>query len=246
MNFLDVGKLQAIDAGDYRRQRPFPWINPAGLLRDEAHATLIANLPDVSGFKKAFGHQRNYGQASHDRYSLKYRPGLDIPAPWQAFIDELQGTEYRAFLSRMLGQRFLEMDFLWFYTPSGCSISPHCDHKNKLGAHIFYLNTQEDWKAEWGGETLILDCAGRIPRRSAPAFEDFERIIPSDGMNNRSLLFSRSSKSWHGVRTIDCPDGYLRKIFLVAIKRVGTREKLSRYLNSLRPARADTAERTAA
>ena len=128
MEFLDSDKLAGIHAAAYRSRRPFPWINPAGLIRDDAFATLIASLPDIALFKKFFGHERAHGQESHDRYSLKYRRGLDIPAPWQAFVDELRGPEYRAFLQRMLGQRFLEMDFLWFHTPVGCSVSPHCDH----------------------------------------------------------------------------------------------------------------------
>ena len=245
MEFLDSDKLAGIDAAAYRSRRPFPWINPAGLIRDDAFATLIANLPDISQFKKAFGNARAHGQKSHDRYSLKYRDGLDLPAPWQAFIDELRGPEYRTFLQRTLGQRFLETDFLWFYTPAGCSVSPHCDHKDKLGAHIFYLNTDADWSANWGGETLILDSGGRISRRSAPEFEDFDDVIATVGMNNHSLLFSRSDKSWHGVRAIDCPDGNLRRVFLVAIKRVGAREKLSRYLKEWIPDRAPLPDRAA-
>ena len=64
-------------------------------------------------------------------------------------------------------------------------------------------------------------------------------------MNNHSLLFSRSEKSWHGVREIDCPDGKLRRMFLDAIKRVGAREKLSRYLNEWIPDRSPLREKAA-
>ncbi|NNF78082.1 MAG: hypothetical protein HKN05_08645, partial [Rhizobiales bacterium] len=46
------------------------------------------NLPDLSLFKKSFDKPRKHGQKSHDRYSLKYHDGLQIPRPWQAFIDE--------------------------------------------------------------------------------------------------------------------------------------------------------------
>lgn len=246
MKFLDSSTLQAIDAAAYRHQRPFPWIDPAGLLRDEAFAALVADLPDISQFKKAFGHQRRFGQTSHDCYSLKYRPGLEIPEPWQAFIDEWHGPEYRAFLSRMLGHRAMRLDFLWFYTPSGCSVSPHCDQKDRLGAQIFYLNTDRDWKRDRGGETLILGASRRIPYRSAPGFEDFEMVVASDGMNNRSLLFSRSNRSWRGVRMIDCPDGHQRRIFLVTVKRVSAAERLARHVGGLFPERSSLAESTPA
>lgn len=245
MDFFDIDRLSAIDAAAYRRERPFPWINPAGLLRDEAFAELTSHLPDVSTFNKAFGHQRRHGQTSHDRFSLKYRPGIEVPAPWRDFIAELEGPDYRAFVARMVGHRHIKMDFLWFYTPTGCSVSPHCDQKDKLAAHIFYLNT-DDWRPEWGGETLILDSGRRFSCRSAPDFDDFDRVIASNGVGNRSLLFSRTNHSWHGVRPITCPEGALRKIFLVAIKRLGARELMSRYIGGLLAGGNDNAARRAA
>jgi hypothetical protein len=53
-------------------------------------------------------------------------------------------------------------------------VSPHCDSPKKLGSHIFYLNTKEDWDPSWGGETLILDDGGRLPTLRA-GFDRFRR-----------------------------------------------------------------------
>ena len=89
--------------------------------------------------------------------------------------------------------------------------------KRKLGSHIFYFNTAEDWDPAWGGETLILDDGGRFNQKSAPDFEEFERIIASENLGNHSLLFHRQGNSWHGVREIRCPEGRYRKIFIVVI-----------------------------
>ena len=107
-------------------------------------------------------------------------------------------------------------------------MSPHCDNISKLGSHIFYFNTVEDWDPDWGGETLILDDGGRFDHKAAPRFEDFERIIASKALGNYSLLFCRKGNSWHGVRELGCPEGALRKVFIVAIHRLHQPVELSK------------------
>ncbi len=168
-------------------------------------------------FESQFGLQRSHGQAPHDRYSLFYRESLKVSEAWHEFVAELQADDYRRFLSRMIGRRPKRLSFYWQYAPAGAGVSPHCDAKRKLGSHIFYLNTESDWDASWGGETLILDDGGAFPRESAPTFEQFPRAFPTQSLGNRSLLFARRESSWHGVRPLRCPLGYLRKIFLVVI-----------------------------
>jgi len=228
MTYLNLEVLESIDADAYRQQMPYPWVNPYGLLHEEAYQSLIHALPDLSLFTTTFGRARKYGQKSHDRYTLKYHQGLSLNAPWAEFIGELQGKTYEAFLKSLLNCRSFELDFFWFYTPNGCSISPHCDHKNKVGAHLFYFSTPTDWNSEWGGETLILDDGGTLARKSAPDFEEFHNNIPSRAMGNYSLLFSRTPNSWHGMKEIHCPEGRMRKVFMVAIKRLTSIDRLSR------------------
>lgn len=225
--FLDPEKLQSLDPVDFSAQHPFPNINPAGLITDQGFSELVRTLPDLSIFKPTFGRPRKYGQAPHDRYTLKYQKGLPLPDTWNAFLTELQGKEYQTFLSRMFQKTFFTLDFFWFFTPSGCSVSPHCDHKDKVGAHLFYMNTPDDWDSAWGGETLLLDDGGTLARASAPDFSDFQRTISSKSVGNYSLLFARTPNSWHGVKEISCPDGYYRKLFMVAIKRFSPIEHLT-------------------
>ena len=100
----------------------------------------------------------------------------------------------------------------------GGEVSPHCDSKGKIGSQIFYLNTGDDWQRDWGGETVVLDDGGRIGPDNAPAFEDFDAEYPAETADNRSLLFGRRGNSWHGVRRIDCPEGYYRKVFIVVFE----------------------------
>ena len=228
MSYLDFDRLDALDPHAFQAQRPYPWVNPHGLLTPTGYQRLVESLPAVSQFTRLFGVKRAHGQHSHDRYGLEYRPGLQLAPAWQDFIDELAGSTYRRFICRMFGVRAVELRFHWHYTPRGCSVSPHCDAKHKLGSHIFYCNPE--WNPAWGGETLILDDGGRFARSSAPRFEDFDQRIVSQTLGNRSLLFQRRNNSWHGVRTLECPEGQLRKVFIVVINRYSAVDRIRRLL----------------
>jgi len=218
MRYLNYELLDSLDAEAFRGNAPFPFVNPHGALTEEAFAALMAHLPDESLFGREFGVARSHGQAPHDRLALEYRGDLPVHPCWHEFVAELCGSRYRRFLQRMLGRRGLALTFHWHYTPAGCSVSPHCDAKRKLGSHLFYLNTSADWDESWGGQTLALDDGGRFPYKSAPRFEDFDRIITSQTLDNRSFLFARSESSWHGVREIHCPAGAYRRVFIVVIE----------------------------
>lgn len=217
MEYLDVERLNAIDPVAFRAEKPYAWVNPAGVLTESGYERLCSTLPDPSLFERHFGIPRSHGQHPHDRLTLEVHRRLELSGPWTAFLEELNGPVYRRFLCRLYGRRRLWLNYHWHYTPNGCSVSPHCDAKRKLGSHLFYFNTEQDWDPSWGGETLILDDLGRFERKSAPDFEDFDRITTAETMGNRSLLFARGEKSWHGVREIRCPDGAYRKAFIVVV-----------------------------
>ncbi len=227
MEYIDYERLSSVDPEVFRNQKPYPWANPEGILTEEGFEILRSHLPDVSGFTSSFGVARRSGQKPHDRYTLEYKDTTPIEGPWKEFIQELTGERYRGALCHLLGVRELDFNFHWHYTPKGCSVSPHCDAKLKLGSHIFYFNTEEDWKPEWGGETVVLDDGGRFSNKSAPDFEDFDRALPSETLGNRSFIFSRRGNSWHGVREVNCPDGHLRKVFIVVLNRAGLTGRLA-------------------
>lgn len=232
MTYLNLERIHAIDPIAFQSQEPYPWINPEGLLTEEGYRRLLDTLPDLSFFERRFGEGRKYGQQSHDRFALEYRDDLDVAQPWKEFVTELQGRDYRAFLRGLLVVRSFELSFHWHYTPNSCSVSPHCDAKWKLGSHIFYFNTAQNWDLAWGGETLILDDGGRFKRESAPHFDDFARAIPSQALGNRSLLFARKEHSWHGVREIRCPQDRMRQVFIVVINRFTPADRLRRFFGS--------------
>lgn len=217
MQFLDIERLNDLDARSFRAARPYPWVNPRGLLTEAGYRRLCDTLPDLSLFEERFGEARKFGQQSHDRYNLEFCETCGVSDDWRAFIRELEGPVYGRFLRRMFKRRLLSLRFHWHFTPSGCSVSPHCDSKSKLGSHLFYFNTADDWDPSWGGQTLILDDGGRFDRKSAAAFEDFDRVIEGESLGNASLLFMSKGASWHGVKEITCPPDRLRKVFIVVI-----------------------------
>ena len=228
MSYLDFDRLDRLDAAEFQGQHPYPWINPQGLLSGEGERRLSENMPDIAQFEKVFGKARAHGQTSHDRYTLEYRSGLDLPACWRDFIAELESPEYRRFIARMFGRGMFRLRHHWHYTPRGCSVSPHCDARDKLGSHIFYFNDHADWDPAWGGETVVLDDGGRFKRGSAPGFEDFDQVTSAETMGNHSFLFSRKGNSWHGVRELNCPEGQLRRVFIIVVedRLLGLRRRL--------------------
>ncbi len=228
MSFLDFSRLSAIAPNQFQQAHPYPWINPEGLLTEEGHQELLATLPDVSLFQRRFGVTRAHGQQSHDRYTLEYEEDLPLAPAWEAFIAELYDKQYQTWLKHLFNVHSLELTFHWHYTPHGCSVSPHCDAKHKLGSHIFYLNTEQDWEESWGGETVILDDAGKYDRKSAPKFEDFKKATVSRAIGNYSLLFARRGNSWHGVREIHCPPDKMRKVFIVVVNRFTLLDRVQR------------------
>ena len=220
MQYLDLEKMDAMDSAAFLKTKPYPFVNTAGLLTEEGYMRLLENELDASVMTPSFGKARSHGQQSHDRYVLEYQPDLNVvPVAWKEFIAELHGADYTRFIKRLFALKSFTLNMHWHYTPKGCVVSPHCDALHKVGSQIFYLNTAEDWDTEWGGATLMLDDNGRFDVNSAPAFEDFDRIVAGDCMGNYSTLFARRHRSWHGVRELNCPEDKLRKVFIVVINQ---------------------------
>lgn len=213
--FLNSEVLNNLDAAIFQSATPFPWANPQNFVRSEKFTELVEALPSRSDFRPFFGKKRKHGQVSHDRYVLDYDSDIKLSPVWETFIGELRSSEYRAFIARLLNVRDVSFRFHWHYTPAGAQVSPHCDSRGKLGSHIFYFNTADDWRQEWGGETVLLDDENRFTPDSSPAFDDFSAVYPAKTLNNHSLIFGRRGNSWHGVRRLDCPEDYYRKVFIV-------------------------------
>ncbi len=233
MKYLNTERLESLDATDFQSRKPFPWLNPEGVLTDTGHRQLMETLPDVSMFRKSFGEQRLYGQRSHDRYALEYTEGLSVADTWKEFIEELRGPEYHRFISRMLGVRRFDLNCHWHYATRGCSVSPHLDSARKYGSQVFYFNSASAWDPDWGGQTIVLDDRNQSDLPPNPEFEDLETVATSCAVGNYSLLFARGPHSWHGVRPLTCPENEMRRVFIVVVNRLTPLLKLRRVIGNL-------------
>lgn len=218
--YLNQDALDRLSAETFQRQRPYPWAEVRDILADPGFQRLRESLPDVSRFETIVFPKTPYGGVGHDRYSFHYQRGMRLAQPWEEFLAELQAPSYLAFLRRVFGipcnQRLI-LTFEWYYAWHGCGVAPHCDARRKLGTHVFYFNTQEDWDPGWGGSILILDDDERFHRRSNPRLADLKTTVSLPAMGNASLLFQRTAHSWHGVHPLQSPPDHLRKIFLCTI-----------------------------
>lgn len=234
MKYLNTNVLEGVSGDVFLNTTPYPWLNLHEFITTEGFNELIKTLPDVSIFEKSFNLERSYGQKPHDRYELRYSDSLALSPAWKVFIEELSGPFYRKEIERLFGVKTFNLRFQWQYSFTGCSVSPHCDSRSKIGSHIFYFNTPDNWKEEWGGQTLVLDDGGKLSCDSAPDLSMFVNKRAVKSIGNYSLLFARTDHSWHSVDVLKSPEGALRKIFTVIIEKKPTfREKIALKLKTM-------------
>lgn len=216
---IDYAVLKKFDIDLFIRKNPFPYGEINGLLLKDKFEKLREELPHKKLFSEQKGNHRRYGQKSHDRLSLDFNSATPVSKTWKNLVDEIETGKYREFINRVLGTDKFHFKYHWHYTESAASVSPHCDAEWKLGSHIFYFNSHQNWDPIWGGQTVILDDNGEKNFRSAPDFNDFKRQIEIPCIGNHSLLFKRTNHSWHGVRRINCPENKLRRVFIIEFRQ---------------------------
>ena len=229
ISILNYSVLKDFDINQFQNKKPFPYTQFSDLLIREKYERLRNELPRTQLFKEQKGNYRRYGQASHDRLSLDFGLNLEISNIWKILIKELETGQYRKFIRDLLGTNRFHFKYHWHYTPSAASVSPHCDAEWKLGSHIFYFNSEDDWDQNWGGQTVILDDEGKKSFKTAPNFNEFKQQIEIPCVGSKSLLFKRTNHSWHGVREIQCPPNKLRKVFIIEFRQ----NKISNIIRSL-------------
>lgn len=205
------------------------WYNPSQVISPDFFAQLCKDFPSLDHFEWHDGYQRKHGQRPHNRFYLAYEESLhhlepysgkglikhhSLPESWQLFMHELEtNKEYRDFMRDFLKVKDFITRYEWHVGGTGCEVSPHLDADAKIGKHIFYFNTAEDWDENWGGQTVLLE--GKRVDNMRPDFEDFENAIETKILNNHSFLLRNGPTSWHGVKPLTCPNNKYRKILNV-------------------------------
>ncbi len=229
--FINAGLLDSFSSRDFKACKPYPWHNFHQFLTPSAFARLYRDFPSLDCFEQHNGIVRAYGQRPHNRYYLAYENSIyqtstretgiirhqDLPPTWQAFIEELeQSPVYRRFLKTALSVSDYKIRYAWHLGFTGSEVSPHVDSPDKIGTHILYFNTQEDWQPEWGGNILVL--SGKQTAELNPDFADFAQTTPVQISGNQSFFFKNSQDGWHGVKPLTCPANSYRRLFNIIIE----------------------------
>ncbi len=227
-HFLNYPLMKSFDFHSFQTKSPFPWSNIHGVLTGEGFHSLWESFPSLELFEHHLNIKRLHGQRPHNRYYLAYESSIyhkensqkgtiqlnELPLPWQSFLHELESnSDFRRFIKKALNVSEYTVRYAWHVGFENCEVSPHVDATEKIGTHIFYFNTENDWDVDWGGSTLVLD--EMKVNRLNPDFEDFSIAIPTKILDNHSFLFKNTPTAWHGVRPLDCPPEKYRRLFNV-------------------------------
>jgi 2OG-Fe(II) oxygenase superfamily len=233
MDYFDNQIIETISADNTSDNKTFPWFSIKGVLTQEGFNALHRDFPPVELFHyhenivrkttEQRPHNRFYaafGSSEYSRFVDETGKGLiqypDLEKSWQEFIIELRDNRaYHKMVYRLLGTQNFGFHLVWHISIQGNEVSPHVDTKRKLGTHLLYFNTSEDWNPDWGGEFLVLDDLQKLVEN--PEFEDFKTVTTIPIVNNRSLIFKNTWNAWHGVRPLKCPEGKCRRLANIVI-----------------------------
>ena len=240
-SFIDYKYLQSFNQKEFVENQPFSWYNFGNFLIPEAFQQLLQNFPTLELFERHEGLERVYGQRPHDRYYLAYETSIyhqlehknkgiisykNLPLSWQMFVKELETSKiYHNFIKSLFEVSDFKIRYAWHMGVTNSEVSPHKDAEQKIGTHIFYFNTSDDWETAWGGSTLVL--GNKLKNVMNPDFKDFTRAIPTQFTNNHSFLFKNAPNAWHGVKPLTCPEGKYRRLFNVIFEFPQTNSPLS-------------------
>ncbi len=227
--FINYDLIQSFDFSAFDSKAPYPWHDFNHFLTPEAFEELHATFPDISIFEKQVGYYRGK-QKPHDRYLLSYEDSVyhqagyqgrgvvhhqQLPKPWRQFIRELESRKYKNFIASVLKTSKFKFRYEWHLGFKGSQISPHVDVHWRIGNHMFYFNTREDWNPKWGGSTLVLGGNRKYSKEKSYDFSDFKSVILVKNEAHHSLLIKNTNRAWHGVKSLRCPDGKYRRMFMI-------------------------------
>jgi len=191
-------------AARYRSAKPFPHIHLESFLDPELARELAQEFPRTG--TAAWTQYKHYNE---NKQGLTKRE--QVPNGLGRLIDELNGPEFTASLSRLTGipnliaDPSLEGGGLHQSGPTGFlnihadfTVHHHHPHWRRRVNLILYLN--EGWQENWGGAIELWDrgmthCVVKI----APLL-------------NHAVIFSTDEDSYHGFPDgLTCPEGVTRK-----------------------------------
>jgi len=189
----------------YKSAEPFPHIIIDNFFEPDVAEYLYENFPKMEQMPNIFKEPMSYkGQLS------------DINGKWPKFkhvFDVLQSDSFRGTVSEISNIPNLISDPILaggglHQSPKSGFLDLHVDanyHPLNKGMHrrvniIIYLN--KSWERTWGGNLELWDDIGEKPGKIVASVEP---------KFNRAAIFSTTRTSWHGVSSVNCPEGESRK-----------------------------------
>ncbi len=246
--FINYELLKKFDKQLFLENEPCCWYNFHQFLTPEGFQQLYQDYPALDLFEKHEGIKRRDGQKPHDRYYLAYnispyegtRRGKageaavqhqDLPKSWQLFVKELTTSrKYHNFIRSLFEVSDFTIRFDWHVATANCDVSPHLDSYRKIGSHLFYFNTNQDWNSDWGGATLLL--SGKPEEVKNPDFSDFTSETQTQIIDNRSFMFRNTPTAWHGVKPLTCPEDKYRRLFNIIFEFPHLKSQSSQFYSN--------------
>lgn len=232
MRYLNKDVMDALSPETFSKQYPYPWAGIKDIILPDQFIRLHESFPPLHKFAYQEHIKRQFGQRPHNRFyaifegfsfvrshqdSAILKPE-DLSDSWREFIEEiLTDATYRRWVNSLVGTEKWKISLSWHVGIRGSEVSPHVDDMAKIGTHIFYFNTSEDWDEGWGGQFLVL--GEKAISEKNPDVEDFIAVIPSMITDNRSVIFKNKENAWHGVKSLVCPEGKYRRLFNVIFEK---------------------------
>jgi hypothetical protein len=244
--FINYDLLKSFPIETFRCRAPFPWFELQQFLTPQGFHSLYQSFPSLELFERHHGFERPYGQRPHNRFYLAYQKSLyhqaemsakgpakgivkheELSPAWQSLLGELMTSEaYRKLVESLFEVTQFDVRFAWHIGFTNCEVSPHVDAAEKIGTHMIYFNTADDWQSVWGGSTLVL--GEKSTDAMNPEFTDFAQAVAIGPAGNNSLIFKNTPNAWHGMRPLTCPEGKYRRLFNVIFDLPGVHRRQRR------------------
>jgi hypothetical protein len=105
----------------------------------------------------------------------------------------------------------------------GGNVIPHTDSPMQYVTYVISMVDRDEWNPEWGGGTDILKtkdpARGYNLMNKAMPYDETITLDTVPYRNNQGMLFVKTYDSLHGVKTMEGPEGVLRKTVTVIIER---------------------------
>lgn len=183
--------LDAIASGELK-EAPFKWAFFDRSFESIETASALSESFPATGYIDYDRHSTAKKYRTRGRFLIKmgyrevFRPE-ELSQEWIQFANEILSDEYLDAVSALLSERVHDtnIEVVFWRLPEGSTIDPHLDNSLKVASHLFYFN--KTWTEEQGGYFRILNSWDL-----SDVHKEFAPIL------NSSIIFRRSSESWHG------------------------------------------------